>query len=167
MIGLFGSLFFISLLVERFIEIFIQDPDEREKDRMTAQKKNLIDPAQIQEAELKIKEMRKKRRQTVTFFGFILGLIISLFGVRILTNLIVDPDWGAVQERYVNILDMVLTAGGVNDFASPGRSTLYRTMDKKVVAIPVDLDAILLEGDISSNYSLIPGDVITVPEKSF
>lgn len=111
LVGLFGSLFFISLLVERFIELFVQDPDAEAKSRKAAQRKNLIDPNQIIEAELELKEMRKKRRDTVAFFGFVMGLIIALLGMRILTNLIVDPQWGDVQERYVNILDMVLTAG--------------------------------------------------------
>lgn len=111
LVGLFGSLFFISLLVERFIELFVQDPDAELKRRKAAQKKNLIDPNQIMEAELELKEMRKKRRNTVVFIGFVMGLIIALFGMRILTNLVVDPDWGDLQKRYVNILDMVLTAG--------------------------------------------------------
>jgi len=111
LVGLFGSLFFISLLVERFIELFVQDPDVKEKRRMKVQRKNVIDPNQIQEMEIKMDELRQKRRRTVTFFGFVLGLIIALFGIRILTNLVVDPNWGDVQMRYVNILDMVLTAG--------------------------------------------------------
>jgi len=111
LVGLFGSLFFISLLVERFIELFVQDPDAELKSRKAAQKKNLIDPNKIMEAELELKEMRKKRRNTVVFIGFVMGLIIALFGMRILTNLVVDPDWGDLQKRYVNILDMVLTAG--------------------------------------------------------
>jgi len=111
LVGLFGSLFFVSLLVERFIELFVQDPDAEVKARKAAQRKNLIDPNQIMEADLEMKAMRKKRRNTVVFIGFTMGLIIALFGVRILTNLVVDPDWGDLQERYINILDMVLTAG--------------------------------------------------------
>ena len=111
LVGLFGSLFFISLLVERFLEIFVQDPNMKEKDQMKSRTRSLTDPTAIEAAEQKMNDMKRKRRRPVTFFGFAIGLVIALFGVRILTNLAIDTNWSDVQTKYVNILDMVLTAG--------------------------------------------------------
>jgi polysaccharide export outer membrane protein len=66
----------------------------------------------------------------------------------------------------MTVLDMVLTSGGVTPFASPNNSVLYRAVEGEVVAIPVKLDEILSRGDISTNYKLRPGDILTIPERS-
>lgn len=80
---------------------------------------------------------------------------------------------GAVQQPTsvphragMTVLDMVLTSGGVTPFASPNNSVLYRAVEGEVVAIPVKLDEILSRGDISTNYKLRPGDILTIPERS-
>lgn len=64
----------------------------------------------------------------------------------------------------MTVLDVVLEAGGVNDFANARRATLYRRDGQR---LDVHLDRILNRGDMSTNYGLGPGDVITVPERSF
>ncbi|MEP1216144.1 MAG: XrtA/PEP-CTERM system exopolysaccharide export protein [Marinobacter sp.] len=79
---------------------------------------------------------------------------------------------GAVQQPTsvphragMTVLDMVLNSGGLSPFASANNSVLYRRVDGEVVAIPVKLDEILTRGDISTNYRLRPGDILTVPER--
>lgn len=67
----------------------------------------------------------------------------------------------------MTVMDVVLSAGGANPFADLNNSMLYRPMGKEVVAIPVKLDDILTRGDIATNYRLLPGDILTVPERSF
>ena len=67
----------------------------------------------------------------------------------------------------MTVMDLVLSAGGLNNFASPNDAGLYRKVGETVVAIPIKLDDILLKGDISTNYTVNPGDIITVPEKTF
>lgn len=67
----------------------------------------------------------------------------------------------------MTVLDMLLSAGGATPFASLNNSMLYRTMNGEVVAIPVRLDDVLTKGDIETNYSLLPGDILAVPERSF
>jgi len=80
---------------------------------------------------------------------------------------------GAVQQPTsvphragMTVLDMVLTSGGVTPFAAANNSVLYRVLGDEVVAIPVRLDEILSRGDISTNYRLRPGDILTIPERS-
>jgi len=67
----------------------------------------------------------------------------------------------------ITVLDAVLEAGGVNDFASPNRTKLYRKSKDKTEIIDVDLGDILTKGKLNTNYELRPGDVITIPERIF
>ena len=64
----------------------------------------------------------------------------------------------------MTVLDMVLEAGGITEFAVPGKATLYRRNGEHM---KIKLDRILRKGDMSTNFPLVPGDVITVPERSF
>ena len=67
----------------------------------------------------------------------------------------------------MTVLDAVLAAGGVTEFAAPDRSDLYRKSADETQTYPVRLDRILSRGDLSTNYPVSPGDVITVPERTF
>jgi polysaccharide export outer membrane protein len=67
----------------------------------------------------------------------------------------------------MTVLDAVLEAGGVNEFASPNRTTLYRKTKGKTEAFDIELGDILKKGRLESNVLLKPGDVITVPERLF
>jgi len=67
----------------------------------------------------------------------------------------------------MTVIDLVLEAGGVNDFASPDAARLYRTIDGETRAYPVYLDSILKDGVVDTNYTLVPGDVISIPERRF
>ena len=67
----------------------------------------------------------------------------------------------------MTVLDAVLEAGGVNDFASPNRTKLYRKGKDKVDVYEVELGSILNKGQLQTNFPLQPGDVITVPERLF
>ena len=65
----------------------------------------------------------------------------------------------------MTVLDAVLAAGGVTEFAAPDRSELHRKTADNVSAYSVRLDRILNNGDLSTNYPVSPGDVITIPER--
>ena len=67
----------------------------------------------------------------------------------------------------MTVLDAVLAAGGLNEFAAPGRTKLFRKSAGKTGRYSVDLDSILNSGELETNYVLQPGDVITVPERLF
>ena len=66
----------------------------------------------------------------------------------------------------MTVLDAVLAAGGLTEFAAPDRSDLYRrAQDGQTTSHSVRLDRILDKGDLSTNYKVAPGDIITVPER--
>lgn len=67
----------------------------------------------------------------------------------------------------MTILDVVLTAGGVTEFAAPNRTRLYRKNGTKTKSFRIHLGDILNKGQLKTNLELQPGDVITVPERVF
>lgn len=67
----------------------------------------------------------------------------------------------------MTVIDLVLEAGGVNEFASPNNAKLYRTINGVARVFDVYLADILAKGMLETNYPLIPGDVITIPERRF
>jgi polysaccharide export outer membrane protein len=67
----------------------------------------------------------------------------------------------------MTVLDAVLAAGSINDFAAPNNTKLYRKIDGKTRIININLGDILYEGHLDTNIELRPGDIITVPERLF
>lgn len=67
----------------------------------------------------------------------------------------------------MTVLDAVLAAGGTNEFAAADRTELYRKEGEGTRAYAVRLDQILQKGELTTNYPVQPGDVITVPERTF
>ncbi|MBI3563128.1 MAG: polysaccharide biosynthesis/export family protein [Gammaproteobacteria bacterium] len=67
----------------------------------------------------------------------------------------------------MTVLDAILSAGGLNEFAAPSRARLYRTIKGQTKSIDIDLDDIINKGKLEQNYVLQPGDVVTVPERIF
>ncbi len=78
---------------------------------------------------------------------------------------------GAVEEplslpyrQGMTVLDIVLEAGGTTEFANEGGAVLYRRSGER---LDIQLNRILHRGEMATNYSLQPGDVVTVPERAF
>ena len=68
----------------------------------------------------------------------------------------------------MTVLDAVLAAGGTTEYAAPDRTELYRKgTGSATKAYAVHLGQILQQGELATNYPVQPGDVITVPQRSF
>lgn len=67
----------------------------------------------------------------------------------------------------MTVLDAVLEAGGINDFAAPNRTKLYRRDKEASRVFDIDLGDILNKGKLSTNALMAPGDVLIVPERIF
>ncbi len=81
---------------------------------------------------------------------------------------------GAVQnpaslpfQKGMTIMDVVLVSGGLTQFADANDAKLYRVTAEGTKVYPVRLKDILDKGDIKTNYPLLPGDIVTIPEKLF
>ena len=67
----------------------------------------------------------------------------------------------------MTVLDAILAAGSINDFASPNSTKLYRKIGNKTQVYNVYLGDILYKGQLETNINLRPGDILTVPERLF
>jgi polysaccharide export outer membrane protein len=67
----------------------------------------------------------------------------------------------------MTVLDALLQAGGANEFASANNAKLYRNEGTETTKYSVFLADILESGQLETNYTLLPGDIITVPERLF
>ncbi|MBR9805029.1 sugar ABC transporter substrate-binding protein [bacterium] len=82
------------------------------------------------------------------------------------TGAVRDPI-SAPYRKGMTVLDLVLNAGGLTDFAAANKAKLYRKRAGETKVYPIYLDDILKKGELTTNYDLVPSDVITVPERSF
>lgn len=67
----------------------------------------------------------------------------------------------------MTVLDAVLEAGGLTEFAAANRAKLYRRSEGDTGVRQVRLRDILEGGELDTNVALKPGDVVTVPERLF
>jgi len=67
----------------------------------------------------------------------------------------------------MKVLDAVLAAGGLTQFAAGNRARISRVVDGKQQQIKLKLDALMNKGEMSQNVELRPGDVVVVPESLF
>ncbi|MES2822421.1 MAG: XrtA/PEP-CTERM system exopolysaccharide export protein [Pseudomonadota bacterium] len=67
----------------------------------------------------------------------------------------------------MTVLDLVLLAGGPNEFASANKAKLYRKVNGEIQVYAIKLDNLLNDGEVTTNYTLQPSDIVTVPERIF
>lgn len=67
----------------------------------------------------------------------------------------------------MSILDAMIQAGGLTEFAAGNRAVIVRKVDGQEHIYRVRLNDLLRGGDVSANVELIPGDVIIIPETRF
>jgi len=67
----------------------------------------------------------------------------------------------------MTLLDLLIEAGGVGEFASGNRATLIRSADGERKNYSLRIDDLVRKGDISANVELHPGDVVLIPESWF
>jgi len=69
--------------------------------------------------------------------------------------------------RGMTVLDLVLQAGSLSDFADGDAAILYRKTQSGTKRYSVQIDRIIRKGDISTNYELQPADILIIPESLF
>jgi polysaccharide export outer membrane protein len=75
---------------------------------------------------------------------------------------------GAIPYREgLRVLDVLLAAGGLGEFAAGNRAKIVRTSGDRSKDIRVRLKKLQEDGDLSQNLPLQPGDVLVVPETIF
>lgn len=67
----------------------------------------------------------------------------------------------------MTLLDIMISVGGLTDFADGNRATISRLIDGELKQFRVRIDDMLRAGDMSANVRILPGDVIVIPEAWF
>jgi polysaccharide biosynthesis/export protein len=96
---------------------------------------------------------------------FVLEAVSALSQVKV-TGQVKTPQAMPYHEG-MTVLDAVLAAGGLTDFAAGNRAKVVRTANGKSEELKIHLDKLLNSGDMSQNLALRPGDVILIPESRF
>lgn len=69
--------------------------------------------------------------------------------------------------RDMTLMDVLIAVGGVTEFASGNKAVVIRNVGGSMQRLPVRLDDLIKDGDISANMPMRPGDVLVVPESFF
>jgi len=67
----------------------------------------------------------------------------------------------------MTVLDAVLAAGSVSLYADSNDTKLHRRTENGSATYDIRLKDIMEKGDMTTNIFLLPGDIITVPERLF
>lgn len=67
----------------------------------------------------------------------------------------------------MTMLDAVLEAGGVDIYADSNHTKLHRRSTEGSLTYDIRLEDMMQQGDMQTNILLLPGDIITVPERRF
>jgi polysaccharide export outer membrane protein len=74
----------------------------------------------------------------------------------------------ALQFRQdMSLMDVLISVGGMTEFASGNRANIVRTVNGQQQTIRVRLNDLLRGGDLSANVRMFPGDVLVIPEGFF
>lgn len=67
----------------------------------------------------------------------------------------------------MRVLDAILAAGGLTEFAAGNRGKIVRKVDGKDTELRVKVEDLVNRGDMKHNLELKPGDVVVVPQSFF
>lgn len=70
-------------------------------------------------------------------------------------------------EKSSTVLEAITSAGGFTDIANTSKVRVLRTENGKQTSLDVDVSQITKQGDKSLDITLMPGDVIFVPQSMF
>ncbi len=67
----------------------------------------------------------------------------------------------------MTLLDAMIQAGGLTQYAAGNRGTLVRTVNGKETEYRVRIGDLILDGDMTANVPLLPGDIVIIPQSWF
>ncbi|MGE5651921.1 MAG: XrtA/PEP-CTERM system exopolysaccharide export protein [Bacillota bacterium] len=67
----------------------------------------------------------------------------------------------------MSLMDVVIAVGGITPYASGNSARILRKQDGSLQKVPVRLNDLIKDGDLSANIPMRPGDVLVIPESFF
>ncbi len=120
-------------------------------------------PAELgRDIETVLSEYIRTPKVTVIVSGF-----VGTFGEQIrVVGQAVNPQAIRYRDR-MTLLDVMIEAGGLSQFAAGNRAKIVRWSDGKQIEIPVRIEDLIEKGKIEANVVMQPGDVLVIPESRF
>lgn len=72
-----------------------------------------------------------------------------------------------VYRENMSLVDVMISVGGLSDFAAGNRASILRIVEGKPQQFSVRLEDLVKDGDISANVEMRPGDLLIIPESMF
>lgn len=69
--------------------------------------------------------------------------------------------------KHMTLLDLMIDVGGLTEFAAGNKAVLIRGAGDERQSYSLRLEDLLEDGDISANLSMLPGDIVLIPESWF
>ena len=91
---------------------------------------------------------------------------LSAFSQVKVIGQVVNPQSVPFREG-MRVLDVILAAGGLTEFAAGNRGKIVRKVDGKDTELRVKVDDLVNKGAMKYNLELRPGDVVVVPQSFF
>jgi polysaccharide biosynthesis/export protein len=70
-------------------------------------------------------------------------------------------------KKHMTLLDLMISVGGLTDYADGNNSVLIRMVDGQQVTYSLRLDDLVRDGDITADLSMMPGDILIITESWF
>lgn len=67
----------------------------------------------------------------------------------------------------MSLMDVVIAVGGITPYASGNSARILRKQEGSLQKVPVRLNDLIKDGDLSANIPMRPGDVLVIPESFF
>ena len=67
----------------------------------------------------------------------------------------------------MSLLDVMIEVGGLTEFAAGNKASIVRVVDDEQRQFGVRISDLIKDGDVSANVSMLPGDVLIIPEGFF
>lgn len=97
----------------------------------------------------------------------IVAIPVSAFSQVKVIGQVTNPQSLAYRDG-MRVLDAVLASGGLAEFAAGNRAKIVRKQqDGKTTELKVRVADLINKGDMRHNLSLLPGDVLVIPESRF
>lgn len=69
--------------------------------------------------------------------------------------------------KHMTVLDLMIKVGGLTKFADGNKTVLVRYAEGEQKLYMLRLEDLIRDGDISANVTLMPGDILIIPEAWF
>jgi len=110
----------------------------------------------------KLKQYIQQPMVTVIVTGF-----VGIYGEQIRVIGQAAKPQALSYRRDMTLIDVLITVGGVTEFAAGNRASIIRIVDGHQQKLQVRLNDLIRDGDMSANMPMRPGDVLIIPESFF